>query len=112
LEATRRYSPEAVFIFTSTNKIYGDTPNRLPLVELETRWELPSTHRFAAGIDETMTSRFIACSAFPSFQPICWFRNMDDISGCALLVSVVAALPVAQDGGARRAGGKAVRAAR
>ena len=55
LEATRRYSPEAVFIFTSTNKIYGDTPNRLPLVELETRWELPPTHHFAGGIDETMS---------------------------------------------------------
>jgi CDP-paratose 2-epimerase len=55
LEATRRYSPEAVFIFTSTNKIYGDTPNRLPLVELETRWELPPTHHYAGGIDETMS---------------------------------------------------------
>jgi CDP-paratose 2-epimerase len=37
LEMTRKHCPEAVFIFTSTNKVYGDTPNRLPLEELETR---------------------------------------------------------------------------
>ena len=56
LETTRRFSPEAVFIFTSTNKVYGDTPNRLPFVELETRWELPPTHQYyAGGIDETMS---------------------------------------------------------
>src|SRR3954469_10594631 len=44
LEATRQYCPDACFIFTSTNKVYGDTPNRLPLVEQATRWELPETH--------------------------------------------------------------------
>ncbi|HSI13346.1 MAG TPA: NAD-dependent epimerase/dehydratase family protein [Chthoniobacter sp.] len=55
LEATRLHCPEAVFIFTSTNKVYGDTPNRLPLVELEKRWEIPEDHLFAAGIDETMS---------------------------------------------------------
>ena len=56
LEFTRRHAPEAVFIFTSTNKVYGDTPNHLPLVELETRWELAPGHPFsAAGIDETMS---------------------------------------------------------
>lgn len=55
LEATRRYCPRAVFIFTSTNKVYGDTPNRLPLRELETRWEIESGHRFEAGIDESMS---------------------------------------------------------
>jgi len=56
LEMTRRYCPEAAFIFTSTNKVYGDTPNFLDLVELETRWELNSGHPFAEnGIDETMS---------------------------------------------------------
>jgi CDP-paratose 2-epimerase len=56
LEATRRYCPDAAFIFTSTNKVYGDTPNYLPLVELETRWELDPSHPFAThGIDETMS---------------------------------------------------------
>ena len=55
LEATRKYAPEAVFIFTSTNKVYGDTPNTLPFIELETRWELPKNHAFYEGIDETMS---------------------------------------------------------
>lgn len=56
LEATRRYCPEAVFIFTSTNKVYGDTPNTLPLIEQEERWEVDPSHPFAAhGIDESMS---------------------------------------------------------
>jgi CDP-paratose 2-epimerase len=56
LEATRRHAPEAVFIFTSTNKVYGDTPNDLPLVELATRWELDRSHRWSEhGIDESMS---------------------------------------------------------
>jgi CDP-paratose 2-epimerase len=56
LEATRQFAPEAVFIFTSTNKVYGDTPNLLPLVELESRWEIAETHPFfKEGIDETMS---------------------------------------------------------
>jgi CDP-paratose 2-epimerase len=55
LEATRRFAPGAVFIFTSTNKVYGDTPNHLPLIEKETRWEIESTHPFAGGIPEHMS---------------------------------------------------------
>jgi len=56
LEMTRKYCPGAVFIFTSTNKVYGDAPNKLPLVEQETRWEPDPSHAFAArGIDETMS---------------------------------------------------------
>ncbi|HIB44696.1 MAG TPA: NAD-dependent epimerase/dehydratase family protein [Candidatus Lambdaproteobacteria bacterium] len=55
LEMTRQYCPEAVFIFTSTNKVYGDTPNSLPLVELETRWELQNHPYAAHGIDEQMS---------------------------------------------------------
>lgn len=56
LEATRQYCPEAAFIFTSTNKVYGDTPNYLPLVEQETRWEVDKSHPyFEHGIDEEMT---------------------------------------------------------
>jgi CDP-paratose 2-epimerase len=56
LEAARKHCPDAVFIFTSTNKVYGDTPNALPLVELETRWEVEPSHPFAEhGIDETMS---------------------------------------------------------
>ena len=55
LEATRRYCPDAPFIFTSTNKVYGDTPNRLPLIELDTRWEIDPTHEYWNGIDERMS---------------------------------------------------------
>ncbi len=56
LELTRRHCPEAVFIFTSTNKVYGDAPNLLPRVERPTRWELDPAHPYAAhGIDETLT---------------------------------------------------------
>jgi CDP-paratose 2-epimerase len=56
LQATRQFCPEAVFIFTSTNKVYGDTPNRLPLLELATRYEIESTHPYHIGIDETMST--------------------------------------------------------
>ena len=55
LEATRQHCPEAVFIFTSTNKVYGDTPNALPLRELERRWEIDPSHIYHTGIDETMS---------------------------------------------------------
>lgn len=55
LEAVRRYCPEACFIFTSTNKVYGDRPNQLPLIELSTRWEVDPVHRYAVhGVDEQM----------------------------------------------------------
>ncbi|NND74096.1 MAG: NAD-dependent epimerase/dehydratase family protein [Ilumatobacter sp.] len=55
LEATRAHCPDAVFIFTSTNKVYGDTPNRLPLQELDTRWELDPAHTYHSGIREDMS---------------------------------------------------------
>ena len=55
LEATRTYCPDAVFIFTSTNKVYGDTPNRLPLIELDTRWEIDPLNKLVQGIDENMS---------------------------------------------------------
>lgn len=55
LEAARLHAPEAVFIFTSTNKVYGDTPNRLPLVEQEKRWEIEKDHAFFPGINENMS---------------------------------------------------------
>jgi CDP-paratose 2-epimerase len=55
LEAARRTQPGAPFVFMSTNKVYGDTPNRLPLVDLGDRLELPEDHRYFGGIDTTMT---------------------------------------------------------
>jgi len=55
LEATRHCCPDAAFIFTSTNKVYGDAPNELPLVEGETRWEIDTTHPYHTfGIDESL----------------------------------------------------------
>jgi CDP-paratose 2-epimerase len=56
LEATRRHCPDAVFVFTSTNKVYGDAPNRLPLVECDTRWEVAADHPYHhQGIDENLS---------------------------------------------------------
>jgi CDP-paratose 2-epimerase len=55
LEATRLHAPDAVFIFTSTNKVYGDLPNQLPLVERELRFEVDPAHAYAAGIPEEMS---------------------------------------------------------
>ena len=53
LEAVRRHCPEAPFIFMSTNKVYGDVPNELPLVELPKRWDYADPAHYQ-GIDETM----------------------------------------------------------
>jgi CDP-paratose 2-epimerase len=55
LEAARAHCPDAPFIFCSTNKVYGDTPNRLPLEETDTRLELPEGHRYHRGIDTSMS---------------------------------------------------------
>jgi CDP-paratose 2-epimerase len=55
LEATRKHAPGATFVFCSTNKVYGDLPNELPLVELPQRLELPEDHRYYRGIDTTMS---------------------------------------------------------
>ncbi|HEY4255121.1 MAG TPA: NAD-dependent epimerase/dehydratase family protein [Chlamydiales bacterium] len=56
LEMTRKHCPDAVFIFTSTNKVYGDTPNHFPLEETPTRWEIAPTHPYHLhGIDERLS---------------------------------------------------------
>ena len=55
LEAARNFCPEAPFVFLSTNKVYGDTPNRLPLRELAKRWEIEAGHEYEAGIPESMS---------------------------------------------------------
>ena len=56
LEMARRFCPDTVFIYLSTNKVYGDTPNSLPLKEMDTRWELDPAHSFYEnGIDESMS---------------------------------------------------------
>lgn len=63
LEATRQHVPEAVFCHMSTNKVYGDAPNELPLVELEYRWEYARPEDWngiseSCRIDQTMHSLF------------------------------------------------------
>ena len=55
LENTRKFASKAVFIFTSTNKVYGDTPNKLPLIEQESRYEIDKNHKYYNGIDESMS---------------------------------------------------------
>ena len=55
LEAARAHCPDSPFIFCSTNKVYGDTPNRLPLEDLPTRLELPESHPYFQGIDTSMS---------------------------------------------------------
>lgn len=54
LEATRLFAPDAAFIFTSSNKVYGDRPNLLPLVEGRKRWEIDPSHPYRAGIPESL----------------------------------------------------------
>jgi CDP-paratose 2-epimerase len=55
LEASRAHCPDATFVLTSTNKVYGDTPNRLPLKAGKTRLELAADHQWFDGIDTTMS---------------------------------------------------------
>ena len=55
LEALRQFAGQAVFIFTSTNKVYGDAPNRLPLIEKEKRFEISPGHKYFNGIDESLS---------------------------------------------------------
>jgi CDP-paratose 2-epimerase len=52
LELTKIYCPNAPFIFTSTNKVYGDNPNKLSIIETKNRWELKKNNKYYNGIDE------------------------------------------------------------
>ena len=55
LELTRLHCPDVPFIFMSTNKVYGDNPNK-PLIE-KNRWEIKSSHKYKSGIDESCHRR-------------------------------------------------------
>jgi CDP-paratose 2-epimerase len=55
LEATRRRDTNVPFVFTSTNKVYGDRPNSIELIEFPSRWEVLPESRFASGIDKSMS---------------------------------------------------------
>jgi CDP-paratose 2-epimerase len=68
LEATRQYCPEAAFVFMSTNKVYGDAPNEIPMKELETRYDYARPEDFdgiteRCRIDQTLHSLFGASKA-------------------------------------------------
>jgi CDP-paratose 2-epimerase len=68
LEATRQHCPEAVFVFFSTNKVYGDAPNEIPMKELATRWDYAQPEAFdgiteQCRIDQTLHSLFGASKA-------------------------------------------------
>ena len=52
LELTKKYCPDSPFIFMSTNKVYGDNPNKLKIIEKKNRWELKKSDRYFKGIDE------------------------------------------------------------
>jgi CDP-paratose 2-epimerase len=77
LQAARTHAPDATFIFTSTNKVYGDRPNALPLVEHETRLELPEDHRWYGGIDLEMPIDQWTHSLFGVSKAAadCWSRS-------------------------------------
>src|ERR1039458_3916386 len=64
LQAARTHAPDATFIFMSTNKVYGDRPNFLPLEEHDTRLELPVGHRWYDGIDTAMSIDLTTHSLF------------------------------------------------
>jgi len=55
LELTKKYCPNSVFIFTSTNKVYGDNPNKLNFVETKNRWTVKKNQKYHQGIDESMS---------------------------------------------------------
>ena len=55
LEFTKKYCPDSPFIFMSTNKVYGDNPNKLKLIEKSNRWELSKKNKYFKGIDENFS---------------------------------------------------------
>ena len=55
LELTRKFCPKSPFIFMSTNKVYGDNPNKLKIIEKKNRYELSKSNKFFKGIDENMS---------------------------------------------------------
>ena len=55
LMLTKKYTPKSIFIHVSTNKVYGDRPNFLPLLEKKERYEIKKNHKYFNGIDEKMS---------------------------------------------------------
>ena len=95
LEAARAHARDATFILCSTNKVYGDRPNRLPLIETPTRLELPANHRWYSGIDLEMSIDLSTHSLFGVSKAAAdsWYRSMGATSACRPCASAAAALP-------------------
>ena len=55
LELTKKYCPNSPFIFMSTNKVYGDNPNKLKILEKRTRYELSKKNKFYNGVNEKLS---------------------------------------------------------
>ena len=83
LEATRQTNPDAVFIFMSTNKVYGDAPNEVPLKETTTRWDYSHDRRIltAFGKIAGLTGQHTACSGRAKRRRTSWHRSMAVILG-------------------------------
>ena len=79
LEVIRELSMNTLFIQFSTNKVYGDTPNYLPLNELEMRYEIQKDHKFFDGIDETMSIDHTKHSLLGFPRLTIYVKNMHDI---------------------------------
>jgi CDP-paratose 2-epimerase len=96
LEAARASSPDATFAFISTNKMYGDTPNRLPLEDRETRLELPADHPYFDGIDASMSIDRSTHSLFGASKAAatCWSKSTGATSRCPRCAFVADASPV------------------
>lgn len=95
LEMTRRYSPGAVFVFTSTNKVYGNAPNKLPIVEHERRLEVASEHAYyrdgideRIGIDQTRHSLF-GCSKVAADELVQDYGRQFDIKSAVFRIGSV-----------------------
>ena len=85
LEATRRHVPDATFVNMSTNKVYGDLPNQLPLVELDSRLELPDVSPVEPRdrhVDVDRRNPPTLCSVSRRPPVICWYRSTAATSTC------------------------------
>ena len=101
LEAARQHCPETPFVFIRTNKVYGDAPNELPLVELETRWDY-ATRRHARHRRDLPDRRVAAqpVRRLEGWRPTSWSRSTAATSACRPSASAAAASPGRSHSGA------------
>ena len=94
LEAARQTCPESPFIHMSTNKVYGDAPNHIPLKELDTRWDYDDP-AYKHGIPKHLpsTNPNTRSLAHPKSPPILWYRNTGVIFPCPPVACAADASP-------------------